>query len=228
MVTVLIPWRDVGCRHRADALALVEKWYTVGYPDWRVRIGVHPDGGPWSKARAVAAGLTGDTADTLVIADADVLSLKGDGLDSAVLAVEEHGAAWAMPHTMVHRLTQEGTGVLLRRTHPDPFDLPTEERPYRGVQGGGIVVLRRGTYEECPLDPRFEGWGGEDQAWGVALHALYGRAWRGADTLVHLWHPPQARRSRKKGSVENSALYRRYCVARHDPAAMRELIQEAT
>jgi hypothetical protein len=143
------------------------------------------------KAAAVEDALSRATGDVLVLADADVWC---PGVVAAVEAVES-GAAWAVPHTLVHRLTKGATDVMLgREVFGGPLiEQRVEQRPYVGMVGGGCVVLRMDVYEACPLDPRFVGWGQEDAAWGVALTALYGPPWRSTEPLFHLWHPPMDR-----------------------------------
>lgn len=216
-VAVLIPWRATDCPHRTKALAVVIARHARNR--WPVVIGRHDDG-PWVKALAVADALTQTQAQILIIADADVWT---DGLPEAVQAVQD-GAAWAIPHRGVIRLTQAGTelygggGELLR--------LPVEENAYLGVEGGGIVVINRRIYEMCPLDQRFEGWGGEDESWGMALRTLHGPPHRVRMPLVHLWHPPQERATRSKGSEANTALRKRYARAMHNPTVMQEVLDD--
>lgn len=221
-VAVLIPWRDAGCEYRVRALA-----YVLGrlaeHP-WPVVIGHHDDG-EWCKALAVADALSQTTADTLIIHDADVWT---DGLARAVEAVRGGEAAWAVPHRAnrgIYRLTEASTA---RHMAGEPLTgLPLAESRYDGVAGGGIAVVHRSTYEACPLDPRFRGWGGEDESWGYALRALYGAALRGRSLLVHLWHPPQPRISRATGSEASGVLRKRYARARFRPNQIAALVEEA-
>lgn len=156
--------------------------------------------------------------DIVVVADADVWC---DGLPEAAEAVRD-GAAWAVPHRLVHRLTETATRSLIAGGSPDEY----EQRPYPGVEGGGVIVTRRDTLLEIPLDPRFVGWGQEDVSHGVALRTLLGGCWRGTADLIHLWHPPQERLSRKVGSLQGRALGRRYFDARRSPDEMRALLAE--
>lgn len=176
----------------------------------------------WCKAEAVADALSRTDAEILVIADADVWC---DGAQAAVEAVQQ-GAAWAVPHGKVHRLTAQATADTLTTGTFDP-DAECAERPYTGHAGGGIVAIHRTTYEACPLDPRFTGWGHEDDSWAIALRCLHGSPWRGADPLWHLWHQPQPRRNRRIGSEPSRRLHGRYKASRRDPDAMRSLIEEA-
>lgn len=161
------------------------------------------------KAKAIFDALAQTDADVLVIADADVWS---DGIGEAVAAVEQGDASWGIPHWLVKRLREDGT---------------EEERPYPGIEGGGIVVLPRGVMLACPPDPRFVGWGQEDESYGVALTHIYGPPWRGNADLLHYFHPPQPRMTRRRGSSESWDLRKRYFNARFEAGAMEALVAEA-
>ena len=176
--------------------------------------------GPWVKAHSVAATARATGCDTLVIADADVWA---DNL--AETAAAANAAGWAIPHHLVHRLTEQATALLLDG-HSNPHELATAEPPYRGVAGGGIVALTAQLLERVPMDPRFRGWGQEDESWGTALRAIAGPPWRADRPLLHLWHPPQPRESRKVGNRDGWALRRRYARARRDPEQMARLLAE--
>jgi hypothetical protein len=213
---VLIPYRG-GCPHRERALAFVlSKLATYGWP---VVIGRHDDGA-WCKATAVADALAQTDADTLLIHDADVVC---HGLPEAVEAVQA-GASWAIPHRSVHRLTEASSARYMAGESHER--LPLAQRAYKGVEGGGIVVVRRAVYEDCPLDRRFVGWGQEDESFGWALLTLHGKPSRHHTALIHLWHPVPQRISRAFGSEEGIDLRKRYANALRKPDAMRALIAE--
>jgi hypothetical protein len=178
-----------------------------------------PDG-PWCKAAAVSPAVEASAAEIVAVVDADVFT---DGLARAVDAVAAGRAEWAMPHKKVFRLDEDGTAAFMAGDTPTSFT----QRPYEGIWGGGIVVGRRAALTDAQLDPRFTNWGQEDQAWALALECLHGKGWRGRADLWHLYHPPQHRLTRQKGSPEGWTLYQRYRKARHDPAAMRALLEEA-
>lgn len=161
------------------------------------------------------------SADVVVVADADVWS---DGIHDAVNQVED-GVPWAIPHRGVFRLTEASTARVLAGA---PWEgLQTTEAPYLGVEGGGLVVIHRALLLSVPLDPRFEGWGQEDESWAIALRTTLGAPWRGKAPLVHLHHPPQSRLSRTRGSEPGWQLRRRYLKAQRDPAVMVALLEEA-
>lgn len=211
-VQVIVPWRSA-CPYRIKAWSFLRPKYP-----WPVIVA--PGASPWIKAAAIMPAVQASKADILVIADADVWT---EGLAEAVAAVAS-GAHWAVPHREVHRLTEPASEAYMRG---DRHGLETTQPSYAGIEGGGYVVLRRETFLEIPMDPRFIGWGGDDWAWGFALFGLLGECCRGSADLIHLWHPPQERMSRKHGSQEGFSLWTRYRDARWNPDLMRQLVQEA-
>lgn len=215
-VSVIVPYRS-DCAHRAAAWRWVRARYELEHPDWQIIEGEPPDG-PWCKALAAAAGIARADGDTLIVTDADVWCPE---LTTAV----EGFATWAVPHYLVRRLTEQATLEVLAGDRPDD-GTELEQRPYRGMIGGGIVIVTRDLWHEAPLDARFVGWGQEDQSWGAALSCIAGRPWRGTAPLWHLWHPPQARLTREIGSIESKELRHRYLNARRHPDLMRQVIEE--
>lgn len=218
-VAVIVPWRP-GCPHREAAWQWVRARYEQAHPGWELVEASAPEG-PWVKALAVMPAVAASSSEIVVVADADVWCEKiGDAVD-----VVRAGEPWAVPHKKVHRLSRQATDRLYAGHELDVEDLA--ERPYRGTVGGGLVVLPRASALEVPLDPRFVGWGGEDQSWGYALNRLIGRPWLGMAPLWHLWHPPQQRMNRRVGSTANHDLHLRYAAARQRPDEMRKLLEDA-
>ena len=219
-VSVVIPWRG-GCEHRERALNHVLNRYHRTHPEWLVALtGDRAQRRGWSKGAALYPALLAAEGEIVVVADADVIT----DATEAVEAVRD-GAAWAVPHRGVHRLTEDSTDRFI--AGESWADLPLDQRPYLGVRGGGVLVAPRAVLLDIPLDPRFVGWGQEDESWGYALETLLGVPWRGQEPLIHMWHPPQARVTRSRGSVEGWRLRCRYARAIHDRDAMRSLVKEA-
>ncbi len=218
-VSVLIPFTSEE-RWRIDAHNYVAGWYRG--------LGYEPTGGscpePWRKAVAVADAASRTDGDVLVIGDADCLC---SGIAAAVEAVEM-GAAWAVPHSLVHRLDQTATEQVYSGADP-AATRGRVQRPYKGFAGGGIVVVARPVWEQVPLDARFEGWGGEDSSWALALTCLVGKPARFTADLFHLWHPPPERMTRRWGSPPSRALEIRYTRAARTTArsAMATIVAEA-
>lgn len=217
-VSVLVPYRpDGGQRERVWEEFLRGKW-GEHFPEWEVVTGTCPDG-PWVKSLAVADALSRASGDLLVLSDADVWT---DGIEEAVWQLRDH--QWAIPHTMVHRLSRFATDDVMAGLPIDEDDL--DEPKHLGQLAGGMTAIRRKLYEEAPIDPRFRGWGQEDWAAALAWRALGGAPWRGHDPLWHFWHPPMPRKNRSVGSDESMRLYTRYLNATYNQVAMRRIIGE--
>lgn len=223
-VAVVFPYR-AGCPHRDMAFRWVKAWWGDMFPDWRVVVGESPDG-PFSRTAAILDGASKVSADVLVVADADVIV----GVPHVLAAV--HGAmrdGWAKPHRLIHRLSGESTDRFMAGSDWRGLPLSTDNRqdskPYEGNATGTMALFRRDVFDTVPPDPRFRGWGQEDLAWCAALTGLCGPHWQGEGDLVHLWHPPQERKSRAIGNEHNVALWQRYATAK--PARLRELVEEA-
>jgi hypothetical protein len=232
--TALFPWRH-GDPHRDRAADWVLEAWATHYPGVARLTTGDVDGldvdGAWCKANHVAhlAALASPEADVLVVSDVDVW-VDPAAVRAAVDLVTRGDVTWAVPHRDVYRLNAAATAELIAR--PVPGGPPAvaagdlAERPYRGHLGGGVVVLGRRAALDVPLDPRFVGWGQEDDSWAMALVTLAGKPWRGSADLVHLWHPPQPRMNRMYGSAQGQALAARYRRASGHPVAMRGLLAE--
>lgn len=218
--SLVIPWRG-GCKYRERALKYVADRFKSDLPQLKL-IRVDYEDGEWCKANPIRRGLELAAPGPVVVADADCWT---DGIPQALKAVE-HGAPWAIPHLKVYRLDREGSNRYMKGERPIT-GLPLAERVIAGRTGGGVVVAERDTLLDVPPDPRFLGWGNEDEAWAIALRFLKGKPWRGIADMAHLWHPPQSRLSRRWGSPENRRLRQRYQKAQQSPESMRELLQEA-
>lgn len=216
-VETIIPWR-AGCPHRTAALHLIRRLWARTHPSWTVTVAEHD--GPWCKAAAVMPAVARSDADTIIVADADVWV---DDIDQMIGT-----GRWVVPHLKVHRLSELATEAVFSGVDfEDAARCGLTERPYEGVPGGGMVIVRRLDAMRIPLDLRFVGWGGEDHAWGYALTTMLGEPVRYDNPLWHLWHPPQPRQSRKIGSHQSEKLRRRYRDARNTVADMGVVVGEA-
>lgn len=195
---VVVPY-TAGCPHREKAWTYLRTRYEqVG-----LDVATGRCEGPWRKAVAIQDAINQTAADILVVADADVWC------DNVFASIEEvaNGAHWSIPHHKVCRLTEAASEAVYAG---GPLEGPTVEKPYPGVQGGGIVVLTRELWNKAPMDPRFVGWGQEDEAWGISLANNGCKIRRLKGELWHLWHPPQQRASRGIGSTDSFDLFREY------------------
>lgn len=205
MVTVVVPRSPGTCDHRDRNWGWLRARWEHHHPDWQVREA--PDPGPgWSKGRAVHAAVA-DLDGTLLVADADSFPDPAAARTAARLA-DRYG--WAVPFNQVRRLTEAATDTLVAGP---PDGIPPDTRAalargaYRPGPGGGIVAVTREAWDTVGgIDPRFEGWGGEDLAFGWALATLVGPLVRVPGPLWHLWHPPI--RDKRPHSAELADRYR--------------------
>lgn len=219
-IALLIPVGGDHCPHRQAAASYVIGRYHRLHPTWELHVGHTAE--PWSKGAALADALARTDAQMIVLADADSF-VDPEPLEQAVSQAWDDG--WAMPHWMVHRLTEQATADVYAGAPPRRDRLVRGS--YVGVKGGGIVAVRRDVYERVGgVDPRFEGWGGEDVSFARALIALHGKPARMGADLWHLWHPHPAPDLR--GSEASEELVARYRDAANHPNAMRALIAERT
>lgn len=227
-VTVLVPYGGE-CEWRERARVWTVDRYRRLHPDWELIEGRCAE--PWSKGTAVHNAFRQATGNVLVIADADSF-VASDPLQRCVAAVEATGG-WAMPHDQVHRLDRYHTEkVYAGWSIPPKLTWQQLARPaYPGVIGGGIVVLSRAAYLTVNgIDPRFQGWGGEDVCFGRALLALVGLPHRPRAPLYHLWHPHALgdQADTLRGSEESEALVAEYTPAWRSPILMREVVTRWT
>lgn len=223
-VAAVVLWNDPPCEHRQAAWLWLQVQLAEHHPGWPVVVGA--DHSPlYSRTRAILDGCSKIDADVYVILDADVWV---DNLAETARAAEVHG--WAIPHKLLHRLHRDSTALVLGgadwRGLPLSDDNEQDQRPYVGHEAGTILAVRSDVLETAPPDPRFEGWGSEDDAWSILLNGLVGPPWRGRADCVHLWHPAQPRMNRRVGTAANAALLARYRKVRRDKGALRHLVAE--
>lgn len=231
-VAVIIPWRHTP--DRARLIRYVCDWWERAH-GLTPHLGMEPDEprglGPWRKGVAIEAGIASalrarPSTCVFVIADADVIMKTFDsGISEAIGRVRAGHEAWAVPHLDVHRHPEPWTADVIAggagAALPDDPDVVI----HRGHPGGGLVVINREiAAARCLPDPRFAGWGQEDDSWAYALRTLYGVPWRGKGPLHHLWHKPQERLTRAVGSAEGAGLFRDYVRARLNVRLMRSLV----
>jgi hypothetical protein len=227
-VSVLIPFRQ-DSEERFLLLRWVIDWWRTNHPSYEVVIGRQPDETrPWSKAEAYKDALEGATGAVLVLTDCDVFL---PGVEKAVSSVLFEDYDWCRAHDQVWRFNQKASQLIFHGK-AKPSELPAwqacERLPYRQDAAGAGTVLHRDTFLSVPMDPRFLGWGLEDDAWRYALQTFCQEAPRIAAPCYHLWHPPQPTQIRE-GSIESKALWLRYVQAWNSPNReedMSKLLEE--
>lgn len=180
---LIVPWRDMGCEHRRDALAHVQGYY-YGHDIHLCDTG----GDVFSRSDALNAAVQSLRPDVVVALDADLL-IPDCQLNAAVrLAVEAPGMV--VPFTEGRYLSEAATGAVYDGANPwlqQPRWLfsVSEVTPLLG----GCNVLSFDTFDRAGGWPDgFAGWGHEDVAFAAAC-AKVAPLRRVAGPMVHLHHP---------------------------------------
>jgi hypothetical protein len=192
-VDVIIPTSARMSAERARNLVRVREHYRVHHPEWNFIEGTS-NSPEWVKGHAIEQALGSARGEIIVIADADCI-VDPASLRASVAAVQA-GAAWSMPHTMVHRANEALTKVICSQPASAlpmiPAEVQCDRPPHESAPGGGIVVVRRMLYDSVGGFPQsFKGWGSEDKAFALLCNTLIGPCVQGNGVIVHLWHPPQ-------------------------------------
>lgn len=177
----------------------------------------------FSRTQAIRDGVSKSSGDILVIVDCDVWCDPTQAIEQV--------RKWMVPHRLVHRLSNASTRRALAGEGWQHLELSQDNKqdrkPYIGRECGTMVVMTRDTYDTAPPDPRFVGWGSEDEAWSCGLRTLVGPPQRGKLDLVHFWHPAEPRLTRVVGNEVSDQLLQRYRSAWGDRTAMWHLMHEA-
>lgn len=178
---MLIPWRPN--RHREPHYRLVRHHLEqLGWPIYTADDGSQP----FSSARSynLAAQQAGDW-DIAVLHDADCWVELG----SIIKAVETAGSltyAWDRLLSLTEAATEKFHAGIRDFGEADTYRI----RPPGRLPPGGPRVVTRDLWEKTGgFDPRFKGWGYEDNAFRFACKQAAGPTRRVEGVLYQLWHP---------------------------------------
>jgi hypothetical protein len=243
-VEVVVPFRSLRA-DRVRNQWWTEIWWRQHFP--RFGYCSMSDGGigPFNKSRAMNRALAGTDAVVVVIADADMVPESASAITEAVNVAESGG--WAVPTQVAWLGTWATARQLALGSpqHPLPLsacgpsidldgecEMPDAEAgyalssfrvpdPLHGdefcLAGGIVVVSKRAFAAAGGADERFECWGGEDHALGLALEAVAGPAAE-LGRVLHLEHETTA--PSVDEVVRNRGLAVEYLQHRGDIAAM--------
>lgn len=220
IVRLVVPRRaDGGERDRLWAFCRAY-WERI-FPTWDIVEGHHDDG-PFNRSAAINSGAAGRW-DVAVILDGDVI-LDPELVAAGVDRVASTGRA-VLPFKHRHRLKAVGTERIL-----DGFQ-GSWQRWLEGRDGAwfvsGCVIVPRALWDRVGgFDERFEGWGGEDDAFHAACRALAGVD-RLDGAMWHLHHTTSPWRDHRSALYRQAkALSDRYVANAGDAGAMRRLLAE--
>lgn len=162
-------------------------------------IGEDPGNGPFNISRAFNAAAREATGDIFVLYGADQIP-DWDRIQWAANKLTNH--AWCQMYASRQGFTEEATAAILTGA-------PLDGQPTEALVGRcpGIMAVRADKW--FPMDEHFQGWGYEDEAFRVALTAMYGRTPPPTGTLRFLYHPPASRDFKNT----NRGMYAEYKAA---------------
>lgn len=191
---------------------------------------------PYNRAEARNRAVAKSTGDILFIVDADTVFNIGQ-IVRGISRVQEGASPWVIPYTTYFNMTQGATVYLCENHEPtqdidepvyDPDGPPLWEHRIEDSPAGGWIVPREAYELVGGFDERFGvAWGGDDDAFVLALDTLYGKHGRGPGAALHLWHPRAGLDFEDPlWKSHNAPLLRRYKIAAGRRPQMQRLINE--
>lgn len=245
-LSLIVPLRLERGSVRERSWRWLRQYWAHELPDAEVVIG-RSSGPVFSKTRAVNDAVRRSRGRILCVIDADaylpgyVIQACADRLE---IDLSRGVRRWFIPYTALYRLTEEASSVVLGSSPLDPYRLPSPP-PDEWVEstvgslhgrryGAMIVIYPREAFDLLGgMDPRFEGWGGEDIAFARALDTLYAKHKTTPNDVNHIWHPKigdsyvtRTWAGQEDGVQLNSHLASRYSHATGDRVMMRGLVDE--
>jgi N-terminal domain of galactosyltransferase len=243
-IAFIIPfWGDEPYRRQSFAFlnnALNEHYKGAFDPPAMAYTGIGNNKNRSAARNELAAKAVYNGADILVFIDADSVP-DFDAVEESIGHVMLT-KTYLFPYSKYYNLTEAGSKDFMENPPwprwrpedsydyeyvfpgPDPFDRPA-------AVGGCIIVHKDAFKEVHGYDERFQGWGGEDRAFVLALEVLAGdpglETLRYPASIYHLWHPaPDSERFDHPNWEYNRQLLERYKGAHPWPKYMTDLVNE--
>jgi glycosyltransferase involved in cell wall biosynthesis len=210
-IQAVVPWRNPGCSHRVKAWEHAQQQW----PD--IVIGEAPEG-PWNIAAALNNGIAKATADILILTGADVVVDRG--AYEAAIKVAEKGR-WAQAGHQYMRLKEASSKAMIAGV----TDVWMDGSLMESYIGLGPIVAPRQMLVDIGYDERFVGWGGEDDAFGLAMATMIGKPKICTGTVWLLWHPV-TKVANSPAYKANLELLKRYQAANGHKVEMQALLDE--
>jgi len=227
-VRLIVPRRSDG-GHRDRIWEFCKRSWTEQRPDWKIAEGKH-ENGPFNRSAAINRAARGRW-DVAVILDADTV-VDVVSIEKAIARAHETGRL-VLPFHMRCMVSKRGTEEILRGRRGSwerliqARQVPSDAYEYIS----GCQVVPRELWDAIGgFDERFEGWGGEDDAFHAASIALSGhdaRTDRLRGKAWHLWHERSPDADTRTATWRQAkALSDRYIGAAWDRERMLSLLAE--
>ncbi len=221
-VSVLFPYKsDRGPRDRI--FEWVTSFYKIMMPDAELCIGEGTcQDNLFSRSKAINNAAKKATKDIFIIADTDIY-YDPKIIENSLAALSEY--EWIIPYYKIHKLSENNTKKILSKDPAWPVHGEiTDSTIIKQARVGGLNVIPRKNFELAGgFDERFCGWGGEDDAFGIAVNTLCGKYQRLGGEIFHLHHPTLKRKG-NPNYYSNKTLTKHYRDNKGDKEAIRKLI----
>lgn len=220
-VSVLIPFKsDNGPR---DAIfKWVLDYYTQLMPEAEICIGTSKTE-LFLRSQAINDAAKKATREIFVIADADLV-YDSEMLVKSINLLNKYSLVY--PYHKIMYLSECNTQEILKSQPVWPLKISDRifQLPYDPF--GGVNVVTRKNFEVIGgFDERFVGWGGEDNAFFIAITTLFGPHLRLERNGYHLWHPTVGAKG-NPNYKNNFLLAKKYLKANGNQEAIWELINK--
>ncbi len=209
--------------YRKEIFDWQTKRYERLFPDAEIVIGEDDTGNEhFCKARAINNAVRDSQYDGLFIVDID-LAIEKSAIQKGLRLVKNY--CYIIPYGQWWKLSKEHSREILNnevKFYTSPDGRLCDVHPRRGT--GIHILTKKNFYAAGGYDERFIGWGGEDNAFGIAVRTASKQ-----EPLIlkeysayHLWHPSQPM---KKGmNQKNIDLWRQYQKVDGKPEQLKQLI----
>lgn len=212
-LSVIIPWRNSGDQWRRQSWDWLLQRYQRLLPEADIFCG-HDDSEPFNRSSTRNYLVDKSDGDILLIADADTVFHR-EQIEVGIRKIL-NGASWVIPYAenRYYNVTADETALIwaspFESTIPELTD--SSQWDHKITSWAGLLLVTREAFDLVGgYDPRFVGWGYEDNAFRAALDHRVGPHARVDSYALHLWHPaPEDQCFGQPHINANRELYRLY------------------
>lgn len=226
-LSIVIPWRAGTDPWRLKSFDWILNRYKLLYPEAELILA--DDGSEeFNRATFINAGATEASREFLLIADADTISFPE--FVSGGLAKMKAGAPWVIPYgdQDYYNSDQASAEWILGRDTTENISPSQITWEHKLKSWSGQVLIRTEDFESVGgFDPRFKGWGYEDNAFVATCDTLLGKHLRvDYGWTIHIWHPAPTATTWEQPNIDmNRALFAKYDLANGNFDEMQRLIR---
>lgn len=222
-ISVLIPYKpDFGQRDKI--FHWVRRFYQKCMPDAELCVGGSRSR-LFSRAEAINNAAREARGNIYVVADAD--TIYNPAILNKAADLLQH-QPWIIPYARIFMVQQASTDTLLNSGPEWPIRKKITVAIKRKEAKGRLLVISKKNFRKVRgFDERFQGWGGEDDAFSFAADTLCGKYYRMEEDIYHLWHPISSNVGHTPEYKYNAALTIRYYKAYGNRKETLQILKES-